>query len=288
MAYKLAVSNNKGGVGKTNLVIQLAIFLITVFGLRVRIVDLDPQGDSSAALKFELEEEEDVDSVLEVIESAYQRRGFITGTAARAIQKCRFDVPWADKLTFIPSRFDLEQATHVGPDVDMLLRLRAAMDGTCDDVDVVIYDCPPNLGLLPKMAWADSDDVLLVSQPSFRSLRGLIRTQAELMYSRKSLGVPDLDIAGLVVTHYRAPSGAVKRNNHAYWLDRIVKHFGEEKPLLWGVIPYKARLATLDDELKPIGLLPPSAERTALEAPYLPIVKRLHDIALTTVHEEIQ
>lgn len=285
MAYKLAVSQNKGGVGKTNEVVNLATFLITMHDLRVRVVDLDPQSDASAALGFEVDgAEEDQNSVLEVIERAYQRHKLVTGTAADAIQPCRWDVPWADKLTFIPSRFDLEDAHHVAPNRDAFLRLRAAMDGT-DDVDVVLYDCPPSLGILPQMAWADSDDVLLVSQPSFRSYRGLFRTHAQLLYVRDQLLVPDLDYAGFIINGVRDGT-----KNHKYWSKRIVDEFGAERH--WATMPLRARLSRLDDELLPVALMPENEAKERelkeeLTELYRPAVKRIHELATTTITEEV-
>ncbi len=286
MAYKLAVSQNKGGVGKTNEVVNLATFLITMHDLRVRVVDLDPQSDASAALGFEVDgAEEDQLSVLEVIERAYQRHKLVTGTAADAIQPCRWDVPWADKLTFIPSRFDLEDAHHVAPNRDAFLRLRAAMDGTDDDVDVVLYDCPPSLGILPQMAWADSDDVLLVSQPSFRSYRGLFRTHAQLLYVRDQLLVPDLDYAGFIINGFRDGT-----KNHKYWAKRIIGEFGADRH--WATMPLRARLSRLDDELLPVALMPENEAKERelkgeLTELYRPAVQRIHELATTTVTEEV-
>lgn len=290
MAYKLAVAQNKGGVGKTNEVINLAIFLIVMCGLRVRVVDLDPQSDASAALGFEVDgAEDDAITVLDVIERAYRRHQLVSGTAADAIQPCRWDVEWRDKLTFIPSRFDLEDAHHVAPNRDAFLRLRAGMNGTDDDVDVVLYDCPPSLGILPQMAWADSDDVLFVTQPSFRSYRGLFRTHAQLLYVREQLLVPDLDYVGLIINGHRSGT-----QNHKYWTKRIVDQFasGENEGRHWATMPLRARLARLDDELVPVALMPESDTRerelkTELTELYRPAVQRIHQLATTTVTEEV-
>jgi chromosome partitioning protein len=267
-------------VGKTNLTVNLAVWLVVMFNLRVRLVDLDPQADSSAALGFEVDKEEDADSVLDIIEAAYVRQKLITGTAERAVQTCRWDVPWKDKLTFIPARFDLEDANHVSPNRDAFLRLRAAMEGTLDDVDVVLYDCPPSLGVLPQMAWADADDVLLVTQPSFRSFRGLLRTRAQLMYVRDQLLVPDLDYVGYVINGTREQT-----LNHQHWTRRIVNEFGEDRH--WGTVPLRARLARLDDELKPVEFLDDGVEKTQLTDFYRPVVQKIHALATTITTEEI-
>lgn len=280
MSYRLAVCNNKGGVGKTNEVINLAVFLVVLFGLRVRIIDLDPQADSSAALGFEVKDEEEAPSVYDAIIEAYQRQRLVTGTALKTIQKCRWDVPWRDKLTFIPARFDLEEANSVAPNLDHYLRLRAALEGTDDDVDVTLYDCPPSLGVLPQMAWADADDVMLVTQPSFRSYRGLKRTQAQLYYVRGKLLVPDLDIVGLVINAMREQT-----TNHQLWSKRIISEFGEERH--WGTVPLRAALSRLDDQLKPVAFLEDGAEKAALTAHYEPIARRIYQLATTTINEEI-
>lgn len=290
MAYKIAVCQNKGGVGKTNEVINLAIFLVVTYDLRVRIVDLDPQSDASAALGFEVNGEEQCDTITEAIERAYVRQRLVTGTAADVIQTCRWDVPWRDKLTFIPSRFDLEDVHHnVPPSRDAFLRVRAATEGTDDDVDVVLMDCPPSLGLLPQMAWADSDDVLFVTQPSFRSYRGLCRTHAQLLYVRNQLLVPDLDFVGVIINGHRANT-----QNHEHWTGRIIQEFGSgpNEGKHWGTVPLRARLARLDDELLPVALMPETdakdrAQKKELTELYAPSVKRLYELATTTVTEEV-
>lgn len=285
MAYRLVVCNNKGGVGKTHTAVNIAVFLVETYGLRVRVVDLDPQADTSAMLGFEVDHDEEAPSVLEAIERAYVRQKLVTGTAADVVQACRWDVPWRDRLTFIPARFDLEEANHAAPHLDYLLRLRAAMEGTTDDVDVVIYDCPPSLGVLPKMAWADADDLLLITQPSFRSYRGMRRTLAELMYVRETLLVPDLDYCGFVINSMRR-----RTTNHEYWHGRIVEEFDPRRH--WGTLPLRTQLGRLDDQLVPVALMP---EKTAddrrvkaeLAEFYRPLVQRVHELATTTITEEV-
>lgn len=285
MAYRLVVCNNKGGVGKTNTAVNIAVFLVVEHGLRVRIVDLDPQADTSAMLRFEVDQDEDAPSVLEVIERAYVRKELVTGTAADAVQPCRWDVPWAEKLSFIPARFDLEEANHAASNLDHRMRLRAAMEGTDDDVDVIVYDCPPSLGVLPQMAWADADDLLLVTQPSFRSYRGMRRTHAELLYVREQLLVPDLDYCGFVINAQRGQT-----TNHQYWTRRIIDEFGPDRH--WGTLPLRTQLARLDDQLVPVALMPATnAEdrrtKDTLTELYRPIVQRVHELATTTVTEEV-
>lgn len=274
----MAVANNKGGVGKTNQTINLATQLVVDHGMRVRVVDLDPQADASAALGFEVEREEDAPSVLDAIEAAFVRQRLVTGTAANTIQTCRWDVDWADKLSFVPARFDLEEATHVAPNRDACLRLRAALEGTDDDVDVVLLDCPPSLGLLAQMGWAAADDILLVGQPTFRSLRGMRRTRAQMLYVREQLLVPDLDYAGFVLNTVREQT-----LNHIHWSEKIVAEFGSDRH--WGSIPLRARLSRLDDELKPVALMEESAEKHALVDLYRPIVQRVHRLAIETITE---
>lgn len=283
MAYRVAVCNNKGGVGKTNEGINLAVFLVAMYGLRVRVVDLDPQADASAAMGFEVDQAEDEPTILEAINAAYVRQRLVTGTAASVVQACRWDVPWRDKLTFIPARFDLEEVNHAAVNLDAYLRLRAAMEGTDADVDVIVYDCPPSLGVLPKMAWADCDDLILVTQPSFRSYRGLCRTRAELHYIREQLRVPDLDYVGVIINGHRTGT-----SSHDYWIGRIVEEFGgEDGSKHWGTVPLRARLARLDDELLPVALMPEDTakergEKADLTNFYAPMVERLHRLALTT------
>lgn len=280
MAYKMSTIQNKGGTGKSSWAVNTAVYLIVNHGLKVRLKDLDPQSDASAMCRFEVEEEEGCDTIYEAIERAYRGRRLVTGTMADVIQPCRWDVPWRDKFSFVPSRFDLEDVHQGPPSTDALLRVRAASEGVDDDVDVVIYDCPPSLGMLPQMAWADSDDVVFVTQPSFRSYRGLCRTEAQLYYSRKDLKVPDLDYAGYVI------NGQRNTDNHRKWVPRIKKRFGPDR--YWGTIPLRTKIGELDDELTPIAMMPENtaksrAKKKELAELFEGPTKRLYELATSTV-----
>ncbi len=184
MARILAISNQKGGVGKTTTTVNLSAALAKN-GQRVLVVDLDPQGNASSGLGYPRTEVSAgiYDALLDY----------------REIESIRLSTDMA-KLQLIPASRDL-----VGAEVELVdepgreRRLRKVLNGIRDEYDWIIIDCPPSLGLLTLNALTAADSVLIPLQAEYYAMEGLGELLRTIGAVRKSLN-PDLVREGIVLT----------------------------------------------------------------------------------------
>lgn len=218
MAFILAVTNQKGGVGKTTTAVNVAAQLATS-KRRVMLVDLDPQGNSTSSLGID---KGALDATL------YDM--LIGGAkAADIVQSTR-----TDNLFVLPANAQLADAEVqlVGMD-KRELKLKEALRLT--DVDVIVIDCPPALGLLTVNALAAADGVMIPVQAEYFALEGLSQLMQTMQLVRSGLN-PKLKIFGVVLTMFTKRtvlSEQVKQE--------ISTHFGDK--LFHTVIPRNIRLA---------------------------------------------
>ena len=154
----LVVANQKGGVGKTTTAVNIAAAL-SMGGLRVLVVDLDPQGNASTALGVEHKLSLGVYEVL-------------MGSAAikNVIQK----VSGFPALDCVPSNTSLAQAEiNLVSMVARESRLKDALSEITENYDYIFIDCPPSLGLLTINAFSAASEVLIPIQCEYYALEGL-------------------------------------------------------------------------------------------------------------------
>lgn len=181
----VAFTNQKGGVGKTSTVVGLASALDRA-GLRVLCVDLDPQADLTSWLGLD-----PLSAHLNVNDAVYANE---RGAARGAVQRAG----WGRQLSCVGSTLDLaERETDLAPGSEF--RLAKALDGL-DGFDAVLVDCPPSIGRLVVLGFVAATHVVVVTEPSAASLRGVqnvLQTLAVVQahYNR------GLTLAGIIVNH---------------------------------------------------------------------------------------
>ena len=197
------VANQKGGVGKTTTTVNIAAAL-ALRGLRVLVIDLDPQGNTSTALN--IAHQEGTPGVYEAI---------VDGTDLdELVRPC----PDIEGLTVLPASIDL-----AGAEIELVSlvaresRLDRALQSylkDCDDagdrIDYVLIDCPPSLGLLTVNAMVAGREVLIPIQCEYYALEGLGQLVRNIELIRSHLN-PKLEITTILLTMYRRPHPAVVR-----------------------------------------------------------------------------
>jgi chromosome partitioning protein len=180
----IACANQKGGVGKTTTVVNLASFLSRV-GERVLIVDLDPQGNATSGLGIDRRtlERSTYDSIVDGLDLRSVILPDVEGSVALA--------PAAIAL----AGADVELASAAVRE----RRLQRLLEPIRNDYDLILIDCPPSLGLLTVNALTAADAVLIPLQSEYYALEGLTQLLATIDLVRDHLN-PRLAIDGVVIT----------------------------------------------------------------------------------------
>jgi len=220
----ITIANQKGGVGKTTTAVNLASAL-ALQGLTVLVVDLDPQGNASTALG--------VDHRSGVASSYELLLGEVTAKEAIA------QSPHSPRLFCIPATIDLagaeiELVSMVAREGRLKTALSdAALEGL--DIDFVLIDCPPSLGLLTVNAMVAAKEVLIPIQCEYYALEGVGQLLRNIELVQAHLN-PTLHVSTVILTMY---DGRTKLADQV--ADEVRNHFGEA--VLRAVIPRSVKVS---------------------------------------------
>jgi len=233
MGKIVAITNQKGGVGKTTTGINLAASL-AVAEKRVLLVDLDPQGNTTGGLGFKTGENDSRRHIYHVLIEGVDPREVVLPTELGF-------------LDLIPSGNDLAGAE---PELVNLeereFRVRQALRSLAEDYHYVFIDCPPSLGLLTVNALAAADTVLIPIQCEYFAMEGLTELTRTLSRIRASLN-PALDYEGILLTMLDERTLLTRQVT-----SEIREYFGDR--VFETVIPRNVRLGEAPSFGKPILL----------------------------------
>lgn len=229
-----AVTNQKGGVGKTTTAVNLGASM-SGLGLRVLVVDLDPQGNATTGLGLNTRDLST--SMYDVILRDIPIDDCIEATSVR-------------NLFVAPANLDL-----AGAEIELVaafsreLKLRRALAEVHDDYDVVLIDCPPSLGLLTINSLAAATEVLVPIQCEYYALEGLGQLLRNVNMVQRNLN-PDLELSVIVLVMY---DGRTKLSDQV--VQEVRRHFGDK--VCRTVVPRTVRLSEAPSYGQPISAFDP-------------------------------
>jgi len=218
----ITIANQKGGVGKTTSAVNLAVSL-ALHGSRVLVVDLDPQGNASTAL--DVDHHTGIPSVYNVL---------VDDRPLTAIVRPVGGIP---NLHCAPATIDLAGAEiELVPLVARESRLGRALSGySTSELDYILIDCPPSLGLLTVNALVAAREVLIPIQCEYYALEGLEQLLRTVNLVKSHLN-PALTVSTILLTMYDARTRLASQV-----ADEVRQHFGDI--VLESVIPRSVRVS---------------------------------------------
>ncbi len=232
----ISVINQKGGVGKTTTVINLASGL-AMKGKKILVIDLDPQGNATTGLGLS-----NLDNSERTIYSVLNGNKKIS----EVIQATKFE-----NLNLVTSNVDLSGLeVETAGDNRRAFKLKDELGAILNDsgafYDYILIDCPPSLSLLTIMALVASDALVVPLQTEFFALEGLTQLMKTIDRVKSNLN-PTLDIRGILLTMYD------KRNKLSGEVEQEARNYFKEK-VYSTVVPRNVRLSEAPSHGVPVLL----------------------------------
>lgn len=219
-ARVIACVNQKGGVGKTTTVVNIATAFAAI-GARVLIIDFDPQGNATTAFGVD--------------KRKCQQNIYSALTEGISIDSIKIKTN-IGKLDLLPSNVDLSAAEIELDDIDNReFVLKQHLSSVQDQYDYIFIDCPPSLGLLTINALACANSILIPIQAEFYALEGLSHLLRTYQAMKRNFN-KDLEIEGAVLTMYD------KRCDQTHNIENEIRSFLGDK-VYNTVIPRNVKLS---------------------------------------------
>ena len=208
--YVVSVSSLKGGVGKTTIALGLAS-AAAARGLRILVVDLDPQCDATTGLGAIGEFADTCADVLQSPRHNIVHRAIVASTWAKILPS---------KIDIMVGSPKVQIVDHPHPSIKELWRLEEALTKIEKDYDLVIVDTPPSINGLTKTAWVASDRILVVTEPSLFSVVAADRSIRSINELRKGV-TRRLKIHGVVINRFKPMS-----REHQFRVNELQEKYG--------------------------------------------------------------
>ena len=218
MSTAIAVVNQKGGVGKTTTAVSLGAAL-GARGLRVLLVDADPQANATSALGRRRSEG---GGLYEALVDERALEGSVVETDVRGL--------WLAPATLHLAGAEVELVSVMARE----FRMRRALEPLRSRFELMLIDCPPSLGLLTVNALAAADEVLIPVQAEYLALEGLTHLSQTIELVRRNLN-PQLRVRGIVLTMFDGRTNLARQVE-----DEVRRHFDNT---FRAVIPRSVRLS---------------------------------------------
>ena len=232
----ISIINQKGGVGKTTTVINLAAGL-SMKGKKILVIDLDPQGNATTGLGLSNTASSDL-TIYNVLNGNRK--------ISEVIQTTSFE-----KLNLITSNVDLsglevETANDSRRAFKLKDELTAILNDSGASYDYILIDCPPSLSLLTIMALVASDELVVPLQTEFFALEGLTQLMKTIERIKSNLN-PVLEIRGILLTMYD------RRNKLSSEVENEARNYFKKK-VYNTVVPRNVRLSEAPSHGVPVLL----------------------------------
>ena len=235
MSKIVAISNQKGGVGKTTTAVNLSACLAKM-GKKILLIDIDPQGNATSGLGVEAKSEA---TIYDVLINSVPISETIVETEYKNLYLC-------------PSNRDLS-----GAEVELVnimgreYQLKAALEEIEGEYDYIFLDCPPSLGMITLNAFTACNTVLIPIQCEYYALEGVSSLTSTIKRVKKVLN-KEIELEGILLTMFDA-----RTNLAIQVVDEVKKYFGDK--VYKTIIPRNVRLSEAPGFGQPIIVYDPAS-----------------------------